>query len=175
MTLGKGSDSSDRWGEKSSVDRRIAANLGIKSPGYRSCFGALLYKFLRARKNGVGLGLFALSGLISFRCGRALAVASDLCSADNPSSGSLHSSVLAELMSSRGGTMLTTPSCLLLTARESGVWPCSQCSQRSRGPVGPGGRTAKNPGPDWTTKFIPSSSAKSKRRPSLPRTTGPAT
>jgi len=38
----------------------------------------------------------------------------------------------------------------------------NQCSQRSRGPTGPGGRTAKSPGPDGTAENMPSSSAKSK-------------
>ena len=37
-----------------------------------------------------------------------------------------------------------------------------QCSQRSRGPTGPGGRTAKSPGPDGTAENMPSSSAKFK-------------
>ena len=36
-----------------------------------------------------------------------------------------------------------------------------QCSQRSRGPTGPGGRAAKSPGPDWTAENLPSPSAKS--------------
>ena len=34
-----------------------------------------------------------------------------------------------------------------------------QCSQWSRGPTGPGGRTAKSPGPDGTAENMPSSSA----------------
>jgi len=38
----------------------------------------------------------------------------------------------------------------------------TQCSQWSRGPTGPGGRTAKSPGPDRTAENMPSSSAKSK-------------
>ena len=38
----------------------------------------------------------------------------------------------------------------------------SQCSQRARGPTGPGGRTAKSPGPDGTAENMPSSSVKYK-------------
>jgi len=38
----------------------------------------------------------------------------------------------------------------------------AQCSQRSRGLTGPGGRTAKSAGPDGTAENMPSSSAKSK-------------
>ena len=37
-----------------------------------------------------------------------------------------------------------------------------QCSQRARGPTGPGGRTAKSPGPDGTAENMPSSSTKYK-------------
>ena len=37
-----------------------------------------------------------------------------------------------------------------------------QCSQPSRAPTGPGGRTAKSPGRDGTTKYVPSPSGKSK-------------
>jgi len=33
----------------------------------------------------------------------------------------------------------------------------NQCSQRSGGPTGPGGRTAKSPGPDGTAENMPSS------------------
>jgi len=35
-----------------------------------------------------------------------------------------------------------------------------QCSQSSRAPVGPGGRTAKSPGQDGTTKHVPTPSVK---------------
>jgi len=76
VILENGPESSDGWGKKSSVDCRLAANLGIKSVSYRGCFGALLYQFLRVCKNGVGLRLFPLSGLISFRSGSVLAVPS---------------------------------------------------------------------------------------------------
>ena len=37
-----------------------------------------------------------------------------------------------------------------------------QCSQPSRGPAGPGGPTAKTPGPDGTAENVPSPSTKSK-------------
>jgi len=37
-----------------------------------------------------------------------------------------------------------------------------QCSQRPRGPIGPGGWTAKSPGLDQAVKDLLSSSAKSK-------------
>ena len=38
----------------------------------------------------------------------------------------------------------------------------TQCSQPSRAPTGPGGRTVKSPGRDGTTKYVPSPSGKSK-------------